>query len=111
MWECDTELDGLIPWDDEEPVVEVEPKEGEQRQGMRTIENDVTFFLLVDSTAVALRSKCFTGVLVVILQKGRFCSSDLGSESLFTWFLLLCRTIRASLSFSQKLVMFKKCCA
>ena len=27
VWECDTDLDGLIPWENEEPVEEVKEKE------------------------------------------------------------------------------------
>ena len=27
VWECDTDLDGLIPWENEEPVEEVKKKE------------------------------------------------------------------------------------
>ena len=32
VWECDTELDGLIPWEDEEPVQEVEEQEPEAEE-------------------------------------------------------------------------------
>ena len=32
VWECDTDLDGLIPWENEEPVEEVKDKETEAEE-------------------------------------------------------------------------------
>ena len=32
VWECDTDLDGLIPWENEEPVEEVKDKEPEAEE-------------------------------------------------------------------------------